>query len=154
MQTINNKIIKDHKEVSRKYYEKYKELRAERFRCIKQRAKEDLGLDLDMKDLEREDTEERITLDITTSDSGVAVMVDAATSEESEAGAGGENQAPPPIENEANAMEVPEAPEQPEQSMLESYYSCSFKYCGCCFLGLDRIVSKRYNSKIDISKTQ
>ena len=125
MQTINNKIIKDHKDVSRKYYEKYKELRAERFRCIKQRAKEDLGIDLDMKDLEREDTEERITLDITTSDSGVAVMVDAATSEGSEAD--GEDQAPPPIDNEANAMEVPEAPEQPEQSMSEFCYICSSK---------------------------
>lgn len=108
-QTINSRIITDHKDVSRRFHLKYKELRAERFRCIKERAKADLGLDLDLGELEREDTEEMIACDVTAKDSGMALTVDvAALADENEAIEG----QPPPPESHENAMEVPEPPEK------------------------------------------
>jgi len=114
-QTINNKIVNDHKKVTRQYYDKYKQLRAERFRCIKERAKQDLNIDLDLGELEREDTEERITSDVTAKDSDMALMVEAsaaaaATSEEEEKP--DEEKPPPPPDSQENAMDIPEPPEK------------------------------------------
>ena len=99
--------------MSRRFHLKYKELRAERFRCIKERAKADLGLDLDLGELEREDTEEMIACDVTAKDSGMALTVDvAALADENEAIEG----QPPPPESHENAMEVPEPPEKSKSS--------------------------------------
>lgn len=94
---------------------KYKELRAERFRCIKERAKQDLGLDLDLGELEREDTEERIECDVTAKESSMAVTFESsASSDEKEAVEG----QPPPPESQENAMEVPEPPKKGELKSL------------------------------------
>ena len=97
--------------MSRQYYDKYKNLRAERFRCIKERAKKDLDIDLDMGELEREDTEERITSDVTAKDSGMALTVEVAAAG-SEDNDGGDEKPPPPPESQENAMDVPEPPEK------------------------------------------
>ena len=64
-----------------------------------------------MGELEREDTEERITADVTAKDSGMALTVEVAAAA-SEGDDGGEEKPPPPPESEENAMEVPEPPEK------------------------------------------
>ena len=116
-QTINNRIIKDHKGVSKQYYDKFKDLRAERFRCIKERAKNDLDIDLDLGELEREDTEETLTGNLFATESDMALTVDV-TAAGSDDGENGEAKPPPPPESQDNAMEVPELP---EQSRFASY---------------------------------
>ena len=85
------------------------ELRAERLRCIKDRVKGNLGVDLDKFDNENEAME----MDLKATESKIAITVEAPSDKDIDMVEGeAESNPPPPVENGDDAMTVPEPPEQ------------------------------------------
>ncbi len=99
----------DHREASRKFFEKYTELRKERLRCIRERAKGDLGMDIDIADVTPEDAAARIELDIKSTESNLAITMDTTASTTNMAD---DENPPPPIEDKENTMDIPEPPKE------------------------------------------
>eukprot|EP00794_Sanderia_malayensis_P019576 gene19576-21507_t len=114
-QTINNKIIPDHKESTRLFNEKYAQLRHERLRCIREVIKGDPAMESEIGKLDVVETDQAdIELDVKTSQSSIAVATETTEPANEAENDDNDNFIPPPVENNDDTTKVPEPPVQSE----------------------------------------